>query len=214
MTTVIVVVGPPEGQADAVCARLRALRADTDLEVESSRAEIHLPGVVAPRGLGVGAITWEIATPHSGPELLGLSAVTAALQDAEVLDTTTLLPLAAGQVETRAPLIKRTLLLRVRPGTAPSAVERFEADLAAMPVHISTIRSWRLSRVVKNPRWTHAWEQEYETLDGLTGEYMLNPFHWTTVDGWFDAEVPHHIVEPELAHLFAERDEPWSRAEL
>ena len=78
-----------------------------------------------------------------------------------------------------------------------------------------TIRSWRLSRVAgaaaEAGRWTHAWEQEYASLDGLTGEYMMNPFHWTTVDAWFDAEVPDHIVEPELAHLFTERDTPWSR---
>jgi len=83
-----------------------------------------------------------------------------------------------------------------------------------MPEHISTIRSWRLSRVVDNSRWTHVWEQEYASLDGLTGEYMTNPYHWTTVDAWFDAEVPEHIVEPELAHLFAARDEPWSREDL
>ena len=45
-------------------------------------------------------------------------------------------------------------------------------------------------------------------LDGLTGEYMLHPFHWTTVDAWFDPEVPDHIVDPVLADLFAEYDAP------
>ena len=90
------------------------------------------------------------------------------------------------------------------PGAPPDAVARFEADLAEMPDHIDTIRSWALSRTTGRSPWTHAWEQEFATLDGLTGEYMLHPFHWTTVDAWFDAEVPDHVVGPVLAHLYAE----------
>jgi len=219
VTTVLAVVRPRDGDVDALCAQLRALREDQLALIQSSRAEVHLPGVVAPPGLGAGAITWECVTDRSARDLLGHPAVFAALRgSAEVETAVTLLPLASGFVETAPPVVKRTLLLRVRPDASESAGERFEADLAAMPEHISTIRSWRLSRVAAagddRARWTHAWEQEYASLDGLTGEYMTNPFHWTTVDAWFDAEVPDHIVEAELAHLFTARDEPWSREEL
>ncbi len=219
VTTMLAVVRPRDGDVDALCTRLRALREDQLARIEASRAEVHLPGVVAPAGLGTGAITWECVTDRSARELIGHPAVFAALRgSADVETTVTLLPIASGYVETLPPVVKRTLLLRVRPDTPTTIVERFEADLAAMPEHITTIRSWRLSRVVATgddrERWTHAWEQEYASLDGLTGEYMTNPFHWTTVDAWFDAEVPDHIVEPQLAHLFAVREEPWSRGEL
>ena len=219
MTTVLAVVRPRDGDVDTLCTRLRALRDDQLALIESSRAEVHLPGVAAPPGLGAGAITWECVTDRSVRGLLGHPAVFAALHGkAEVGAAVTLLPIASGYAETPAPLVKRTLLLRVRPDASSSERERFQADLAAMPTHISTIRSWRLSRVAgagaDRERWTHAWEQEYASLDGLTGEYMVNPFHWTTVDAWFDAEVPDHIVEPELAHLFTARDTPWSREEL
>ena len=78
-----------------------------------------------------------------------------------------------------------------------------------MPEHISTIRSWRLSRLAgtgtHRERWTHAWEQEYETLDGLQRDYMLHPFHWAGVDRWFDPEMPNRIVELDLVHVFYER---------
>jgi hypothetical protein len=216
--TVLTIVQPRDGDVDALCARLRALRDDDHVPIDSSRAETHLPGVVGPPGLGAGALTWECTTDRDARGVIDHPRVLATLHDADVHTAVTLLPLASGHVETIPPLIKRTLLLRVRPEASTDARERFEADLAAMPEHISTIRSWRLSRVAftgaHRERWTHAWEQEYASLDGLTGEYMTHPYHWTTVDAWFDAEVPHHIVAPELAHLFTARDEPWSREEL
>jgi len=109
------------------------------------------------------------------------------------------------RVPLEGPRIKRTLLLTVRAGTPEDVVAEFEADLMAMPEHIATIRSWALSRVAAGPnptRWTHAWEQEYVDVAGLTGEYLLNPYHWAHVDRWFDGEVPGAIVEPALAHVF------------
>jgi hypothetical protein len=216
--TVLAILRPGDGDVDALCAQLRALGDDDRVPIQASRAEVHLPGVVAPPGLGVGALTWECVTDRGARGVLGHPAVYELLRSVEIHTAVTLLPLASGYVETPTPLIKRTLLLRVRPDASTAAREQFQADLAAMPEHISTIRSWRLSRVMGTgtyrERWTHAWEQEYASLDGLTGEYMTHPYHWTTVDAWFDAEVPDHIVEPELAHLFATRDAPWSRAEL
>jgi hypothetical protein len=216
--TVLAILRPQDGDVDALCARLRALRDDDGVSVQASRAEAHLPGVLAPPGLGAGALTWECVTDRGARGILGHPVVYEILRNVEFHTTLTLLPLASGYVETPGPVIKRTLLLRVRPDASTEARERFQTDLAEMPEHISTIRSWRLSRVMGTgryrERWTHAWEQEYASLDGLTGEYMTNPYHWTSVDAWFDAEVPDHIVEPELAHLFAARDEPWSRDEL
>ena len=216
--TVLAILRPQDGDVDALADRLRGLVDDDRVAVETSRADVHLPGVVAPPGLGVGALTWECVSSR-GRGILGHPVVVLeVLRDVEIHTALTLLPLASAHVETPAPLIKRTLFLRVRPDASTAAREQFQADLAAMPDHISTIRSWRLSRALgtgpHRERWTHIWEQEFASLDGLTGEYMTNPFHWTTVDAWFDAEVPHHIVEPELAHLFAARDVPWSREEL
>lgn len=217
-STVLAILRPRDGDVDALCAQLRSLRDDERVPVRSSRAEPHLPGVVAPHGLGVGALTWECVTDRGTHGILGHPVMCEILRNVELHTTITLLPLASTHAETAAPLVKRTLLLRVRPDASTDARERFESDLAAMPDHISTIRSWRLSRVMgtggHRERWTHAWEQEFASLDGLTGEYMTNPYHWTTVDRWFDPEVPEHIVEPELAHLFAARDAPWSREEL
>ncbi|GAB2546514.1 Dabb family protein [Nocardia heshunensis] len=104
--------------------------------------------------------------------------------------------------------IKRTLLLTVRHDTSPETVARFESDLMAMPAHIPAIKSWSLSRVPGHPRWTHVWEQEFADPDGLNGDYLLHPYHWTHVDRWFDAEIPGAIVEPAIAHLYRWADGP------
>ena len=101
--------------------------------------------------------------------------------------------------------VKRTLLLRVRPGAPARHVEQLEADLAAMPVHIAAIRNWSLGRVdpsLHPSTWTHVWEQEYRTLDGLAVDYLASPYHWGWVDRWFDPEIPEHIVDVRLAHVF------------
>jgi len=197
----------PDRDPEVVAADLRAL-AGTVPDLVASHAGVHLPGVVAPAGMGAGAVTWDLvldaATPHNPGDLLADPRAHRLAGAATVAVELGLEPVAGRRVETPAPLVKRTLLLRVLPCAAPDAVARFESDLAEMPEHIATIRSWELSRVTGTGRFTHAWEQEYASLDGLTGEYMLHPFHWTTVDAWFDPEVPGHVVAPELAHLFAE----------
>jgi hypothetical protein len=209
-----IVVVTVDGRAvpEEVVAALRILVGSVP-GVVASHAGVHLPGVVAPAGLGPGALTWDLTLDASAPtalaDLLAHRAVVTALgRRAEVADAVTLAPVATRRVPTPPPLVKRTLLLRVRAGAPAELVARFEADLVEMPDHITSIRSWALSRTSGSTRWTHAWEQEYATLDGLTGEYMLHPFHWTTVDAWFDPEVPEHVVEPELAHLFARYDAP------
>jgi len=101
--------------------------------------------------------------------------------------------------------VKRTLLLRVFDGAPAAACERFERDIMRMPGYVSTIRNWAFSRTdpsLHPTDWTHVWEQEYDEVDGLLGEYMLSPFHWGYIDGWFDPECPQRIVEGRFAHVF------------
>lgn len=150
-----------------------------------------LPGSVG--GLGM---TWDI----TGDE------VPAALRAGS--DVAALTPIASQHVPLDGKRVKRTLLLRVRPDAPAAQVKQLETALLAMPQHISTIRSWSLSRVEGSPQWTHAWEQEYADVEGLNGEYLLHPYHWTYVDRWFDPEVPGSIVEPALAHIFRWADGP------
>ena len=104
--------------------------------------------------------------------------------------------------------IKRTLLLQVQPDAIADSVAAFERDLMAMPDHIPAIVNWALSRVVgpAGTRWTHCWEQEYYTLDGLKVDYMMSPHHWGLIDGWFDPEMPRQIVDLDLAHVYHATD--------
>jgi hypothetical protein len=50
--------------------------------------------------------------------------------------------------------------------------------------------------------WTHAWEQDFAELSGLSDDYMNDPIHWSVVDGWFHPEDPRWIVDTHLAHVF------------
>lgn len=158
-----------------------------------------LPGSMGGRGM-----TWDVVADEAPltPGIEGLDA-----------DVVALAPVASHQVAHTGPRVKRTLLLTVRAGTPADVVARFEADLVAMPDHISTIRSWALSRVDTSwggasDSWTHVWEQEFDDVDGLNGEYLLHPYHWSHVDRWFDAELTESIVEPALAHLYRWADGP------
>ncbi len=101
--------------------------------------------------------------------------------------------------------IKRTLLLRVFPGTGSDVVLHFERDIMGMPVHIDSIRNWALSRTDATAcptSWTHVWEQEYADVSGLEVDYMMHPYHWGLVDGWFDPECPQRIVDLRIAHVY------------
>jgi hypothetical protein len=101
--------------------------------------------------------------------------------------------------------VYRALLLCVKTATAADTVARFEREMRAMPRYIHSIRAWRLSRVVQAAgarAWTHVWEQRYDSLPGLTGTYMMHPYHWAWVDRWFDPESPDWIVDTHLCHSF------------
>lgn len=104
--------------------------------------------------------------------------------------------------------VKRTNLVRVRDTADSSEVERWGRAVTALPNHVPAIRNWCFSRVrafgPASPRvgWTHSWEQEFETLEGLVMDYMMSPYHWGWLDGFYDPEMPQSLIEPELAHLY------------
>lgn len=100
--------------------------------------------------------------------------------------------------------IWRTLLLTVRESVPAADIETFEQELLGMPRYMAAIRNWRLARVTTpGSRWTHVWQQEYATVDGLMGEYLLHPYHWGWVDRRFDPEFPDvWIVDTGLCHVF------------
>jgi Stress responsive A/B Barrel Domain len=169
---------------------------DAALRALPGHAGRNLPGSV-----GGADATWEVVDDDDPTARLGGSVLHA-------VDACALTPLASDDMVTPLPLIKRTLLLQVRAGTDAATRQRFESELAAMPEHIESIRSWALSGIDQErtpSRWTHAWEQEYATLDGLRRGYMLHPYHWAGVDRWFDPEMPDRIVELDLVHVFYER---------
>ena len=105
--------------------------------------------------------------------------------------------------------IKRTNLVRVVDGAPPESVARWQGDCLGLVEHVPAIRNWSFGRVTAlgptppRMRWTHAWEQEFETLEGLLEDYMASPYHWGWADAWYDPEMPQRIVDPDLAHLFA-----------
>ena len=115
--------------------------------------------------------------------------------------------------------VKRTLFLRVLPETPKETQARFEDDLRRMPAYVSTIRNWALSRCdpsLHETPWTHVFEQEFDDVEGLLGEYMGSAFHWGYIDGWFDPECPQRIVDTRLAHVFCEASTSvlaWSKGE-
>jgi hypothetical protein len=104
----------------------------------------------------------------------------------------------------------RALIFRVMPHGFPAAAKELEAGLLLFPKYISAIRSWALSPVAtcEGPKlFTHVWEQEFDTLEGLTVDYMEHPIHWGLVDAWFDAENPQYVVDPHLIQVVGEIDQ-------
>ena len=186
-------------------------------EIQLSHAGEHLPG-----SFGAGDLTWDfVASDASALESLkrraqsqGTGALLGALGEEQVtaarcsfyaaaletIDASVPQPTAFG--------IKRTNLVRVRPGTPSASIDQWAREVTVLADHVPAIRNWSLSRVCEligdapPAVWTHAWEQDFETLEGLTEDYMMSPYHWGHLDGWYDPEVPWSIVEPELAHLF------------
>ncbi|MFM7784590.1 MAG: Dabb family protein, partial [Gammaproteobacteria bacterium] len=105
--------------------------------------------------------------------------------------------------------IKRTALFRLLPGVDADRQSGWQRDTLEMAAQIPAIRNWRLSRAIALPwdapavaPWTWVWEQEYESLDGLTVDYMVHPHHWAFVDRSFDPESGAQIIDTALCHAF------------
>ena len=198
--------GATAGDADRLAASLaeagRGLRG-----VAGSAA-----GRTLPRDIGGGRLMWRLAfetedahwaARASGEWRESISGLLAG-EGAVVLDAIAYRPgLSDATAGRKAPGIWRCLVLSVEPGTPADTIRQFERDTASMPGHVSTIRNWSMGHVVAREGrrcWTHVWEQEFDDIAGLEGEYMTHPSHWGLVDGWFDPECPQRIVDPFLIH--------------
>ncbi|WP_344415710.1 Dabb family protein [Pseudonocardia ailaonensis] len=164
-----------------------------------------LPGAAGqhePGSYGGGDATWDIVA-----DVLP----TVDRPGIEVVDAVALAPVASQHVSLEGPRVKRTLLLGLKPGIPDDVRTSFEHSLTGMPLHIGAIRSWSLSRVdqaLSPSRWTHVWEQEYESIDGLRVDYSRSSYHWAGVDRWFDTEMPDAIVENTFTHVFYVAERP------
>lgn len=107
--------------------------------------------------------------------------------------------------------VYRALLLRVHPGTDAATVARFEADLRQLPRYVPTISAWQLSTVdaaFGSTEWTHVFEQEFTSVEGLMGPYLMHPVHWAVVDRWFDPECTDVVVRDRVCHSFCASPAP------
>jgi hypothetical protein len=101
--------------------------------------------------------------------------------------------------------VYRTLFTAIRPAAPVEKIVQFETEMCEMPRYITAIRNWGFSRVVEASgarQWAHVWEQDYRDVDGLTGPYMMHPFHWAFIDRWYDHESHDWIVDGRICHTF------------
>jgi hypothetical protein len=186
----------------------RWLKSINRLPMVDSRIAFSHAARVLPGQKGEGDIVWSLIIPDSTrpiefPAIAGLfDAAGASVRICVILP---LKPFADRTVAQAGHRVLRTLLIRVTAGTSPEAVRALELSLTAMPEHITSIRSWALSRI--NPGshgdgWTHVWEQEFVDPGGFRA-YMAHPYHWTGVERWFDPEIPGFVVDSE-AHFMTE----------
>lgn len=113
-------------------------------------------------------------------------------------------------VQPAGPGIWRALLFSCFPHSDPETVRALEEQTLLLPKYVPEIRSWGLNRT----SWSEGrkpiefvWEQEYDSVDGLTGPYMQTPIHWGIVDAYFDADCPEYIVDPHLIQIVGAIDE-------
>ena len=163
----------------------------------------HLPGTV-----GGGDFTWDAWLDDGAPPLADW--LEANPLGGAYVDAVRFRPQRAHVAEPRiARPIKRTLFLRVFPGTPEDSIEQFDADMCRMPDHVRAIRNWAYARTdpaLHPTTWTHVWEQEYAELEGLKGDYMLHAYHWGWIDRYFDLESGLRIVDLRIAHVFYRAD--------
>jgi len=195
-------------QSGAIIAELRAAMADMP-GVSSCWIAPVLEGVA----INAGQIVWrmEFQTEREAQAIQldpqWSSRVAPLLHDAEI--TTVGYCIAHSAVRAVGSGIWRALIFRVRPEGFPDAAKALEAGLLLFPKYIPAIRSWALSNVstIEGPKaFTHVWEQEFDSVVGLTKDYMVSPLHWGVVDAWFDAESPDYVVDPQLIQVVGQID--------
>ncbi len=210
-----------EAERQAIATALGLLTDAIDGAV-ASHAGVHLEGSV-----GGGDITWDLLFEHeeaagewcarlagSSPRFAVAGLEPALGQRIASLELARLDTLGGGLAKPGLIGIKRTLWLRVLPEAAAAAVAVFERETPLLAAAIPAIRNWRWSRVRTRPpspmeiRWTHVWEQEFETLAGLEVDYMSSPCHWGYVDRFFDPEMPERVVDLWLSHLYCPASAP------
>ena len=212
--------------AEDVALRLSSCAKHVD-EIQRAHAGLHSQG-----SMGGGDLTWDLLFENE-PDLedfrsrggsrktIGLVAalgpayadLNPAIAD---IDAVVALPIAQHVGHCDLVGVKRTLFFRVREDIAKESLERFERDMLAMPGFVPAIRNWCFSRVRNevHSRWTHVWEQEFESAAGLLNDYMASPYHWGHLDAWFDPECPQAIVDPRVAHVYCPESDgvlSWSR---
>jgi hypothetical protein len=149
-----------------------------------------------------GDLTWDIAAGRALDDASCLSWLPGA---ATIVDAVTLgRVLAAGVRSPELAGIKRTILLRVRADAEASVVAGFEKTLAGVPLWITDIRNWRLSRVVADGRttWTHCFEQEVEESAVFVGSYLHHPYHWAVVERLFHPDAPERVSDGFFQTLY------------
>ncbi|HPG28364.1 MAG TPA: hypothetical protein PLW10_22220 [Myxococcota bacterium] len=208
----------PPTDRSRICPALGGL-AESLGELSHSHAGLHLEGSV-----GGGDLTWDFAVPDDAAldalskklEAKGWTGLFGAAKSAdrealaalEQIEAWVVEPVESNVPRPELVAIKRTNLVRVLPSAAPEAVARWMKEVPILADCVPAIRNWSVARVraigptKPRVRWTHAWEQEFETLEGLLQDYMASPFHWGHLDGWYDVEMPFCIMDPELAHLY------------
>ena len=196
---------PPEseGDKDALATRLREAAAGL-IGVRSCWVAPVSPVAV----INAGHVVWRMTFATEREALAATQdrvwrgTITGLLGDADVIHVG--YRVTRGAVHPAQGGIWRALVFRVMPQGFPDGARALEATLLLMPTHVSTIRSWALSPVSiceGAKAFTHVWEQEFDSLDGLTGEYMTHPVHWGVADAFFDAECPEYIVDPHLVQV-------------
>jgi len=188
--------------ADEFAARLTEQVA-TGLGVVSSFVGRTLPG-----GINDGQIMWRAAFASEADYRVHARAVPASFPDAFCLDTVFY---HLGRHATPYPDLRdgiwRALIVSVDAGTDRATRERFETEMVAMPRHVCTIRNWGFSRVAASQGarpWSYVWEQDFDSIEGMQGEYMMHPIHWGSIDRWYDVEHPDRIADGYLIHSACE----------
>jgi hypothetical protein len=213
---------------ETVFTVLRSLTLNDGTEADRERLAARLaeagealPGVIrsvacamAPYGvINAGHLVWRLHLRYESDHFTVMNSVEWKRTIAPLLENVTLQTMIGfhrtrGRAESKlGKRIWRALVLRVENNAPIEHVRELERDLSLFPVYIDAIRNWNLSRITiceGDKDWTHIWEQEFDTKEGLMVDYMEHPIHWGWGDRWFDIEFPDQIVDPFVLQVTGE----------